>query len=301
MDHYYQTFHDIVDGKTTIRKYCKENHIAHKTLKKKFIELDLDTNLIKKGRPIQSLDTTLIDEVMEYRSCYKCGYKRSKQVVERILKIKDPPIDISQHKVYSIFKDRSMFVSFRAKNKNSHKKRFVAKYINQIWHTDLHYYNKITINQKEIQQYLLAFIDDRSRFIIYWTLIQDKSADTVSLHLRNLLARHCPPSRLVSDNGSEFIASSVQEILQHHDIIQYRIKPYTPQENGKMERWWRTIEDSIYNKEDLGPGIFQYNYIWYHSSLKHLYGRNTTPYESYSNDIKWNTSYLDELTYYTTK
>ena len=294
---YREIFELIRRHKVTVREFCKDNHISNKTLKKKFIIAGCDTNLIPKGRRHSTIDEMSMDEIIQYRCQYRCGYKRTQKAIN-ILRMEQDVYDrLTQNKVHEFFKQRDMFVVIKLTKKEKHKKRFVARFVNQIWHIDLHYFQKISYNNEIIQKYLLAVIDDRSRYIIYWKVIEDKSALTVSSNLLFLLSHHEAPSRMVCDNGKEFTASVVKNILDHFNVKQYRIKAYTPEENGKIERWWQTLESSLYKKEDISKVIEQYNKYWPHSSLRALYGRDTTPFESYSHDTFWNPSLPDELIY----
>ena len=57
------------------------------------------------------------------------------------------------------------------KAKEQERIRYVAKLMGQIWHTDLHEIEDLVIRkangeEEHRKQYLVAFLDDRSRFII---------------------------------------------------------------------------------------------------------------------------------------
>lgn len=66
--------------------------------------------------------------------------------------------------------------------------------------------------------------------------------------------------------------------------------PYTPEENGKCERFWSTLETV---SEDLldGPKIFKiiehYNNYWSHQGLKELTRTNMTPQEAWESMVHW--------------
>jgi transposase InsO family protein len=53
---------------------------------------------------------------------------------------------------------------------------------------------------------------------------------------------HPQPHTLISDNSSEFCGHVFQEVLKTRGITWWHTEPYTPEQNGKMERWWGTLE-----------------------------------------------------------
>jgi transposase InsO family protein len=156
--------------------------------------------------------------------------------------------------------------------KDLHKHRFESKYVDYLWHTDLH---EILIPGAETGErrivYLIAFLDDASRFIMHYRLIFDKTAETCAGVLLEALELWGPACVLGSDNGGEFVGDRFVEILAERCIRQWRTKPYTPQQNGKMERFWGTIEGCPAGKcdEDLIRRIVRhYNTKWVHKTIR---------------------------------
>jgi transposase InsO family protein len=48
--------------------------------------------------------------------------------------------------------------------------------------------------------------------------------------------------RIISDNGSQFIARDFHEFIRHAGMTHVRTSPYYPQANGKYERWNATLK-----------------------------------------------------------
>jgi len=44
-------------------------------------------------------------------------------------------------------------------------------------------------------------------------------------------------TRIISDNGPQFIAKDFKEFIRVSGITHVRTSPYYPQRNGKLERW----------------------------------------------------------------
>ena len=59
--------------------------------------------------------------------------------------------------------------------------------------------------------------------------------------LANAFEKEIPPKTMIMDNGTEF-QGPFEDLLQRRNVEIRKTLPYTPQQNGKIERWWDTIE-----------------------------------------------------------
>ncbi|KAH0786338.1 DDE-type integrase/transposase/recombinase [Histomonas meleagridis] len=166
-----------------------------------------------------------------------------------------------------------------------HQKRFYAKYVGQLWHTDIHYLSKIN----NLQYYLIAFIDDCSRYVVHWeVVIDDKTYIASALALIHALGKSQKPKTITIDNGGEFVGEEFQHVLDEKGIECFRTHPRTPEENGKIERFWSTLEKAraagrILDIPYIDLIITEYNNAWLHSSLKKQFHFPLTPLNA------WNT------------
>jgi len=86
--------------------------------------------------------------------------------------------------------------------------------------------------------------------------------------------------KLLSDNGSCYVASELKEYLQKkYQINQLHGKPAHPQTQGKIERYHRTMKNVVklhfyYSPEELEKALEEfvnrYNNQRYHESLQNL-------------------------------
>ena len=130
----------------------------------------------------------------------------------------------SERSVRKIFEIKGLFCFKLKKNvENMHDKKYHAKYAGQLWHTDLHYLNKLN----NIQYYLIAFIDDCTRFVIYWEVIDEKTSYASAKALINALSKTTKPKTITFDNGGEFIGPEFQQVLQEKGIECHRTHPRT--------------------------------------------------------------------------
>jgi len=91
--------------------------------------------------------------------------------------------------------------------------------------------------------------------------------------------------KLLSDNGSSYIASDFKSYLNKNEIKHIRGRVRHPQTQGKIERYHRSMKnviklDNYYSPMELEHALTQfvyyYNYQRYHESLN-----NTTPADMY--------------------
>jgi transposase InsO family protein len=90
------------------------------------------------------------------------------------------------------------------------------------------------------------------------------------------------PHTITIDNGKEFIGSAFQEILRQYCISDHRTHPYIPQENGKIERWWGTLERTLLQRDKLDDFVNMYYSVWSHEALSEMLGKRTTPDETWA-------------------
>jgi transposase InsO family protein len=153
---------------------------------------------------------------------------------------------------------------------------------NQLWQTDFTYLKVIGWGWF----YLSTVLDDYSRFIIAWKLCTTMKAkdvsDTLTMALRVSsldAARVSHRPRLLSDNGSSYIAGNLAEWLKDNGFDHIRGAPLHPQTQGKIERWHQTLKNRILLENYYLPGdlearigdfVAHYNYLRYHESIANL-------------------------------
>jgi transposase InsO family protein len=153
---------------------------------------------------------------------------------------------------------------------------------NQLWQTDFTYLKVIGWGWF----YLSTILDDFSRYIIAWKLCTTMKAEDVTDTLKLALdasgieeatVTHRP--RLLSDNGSSYIAGDLADWLADKKMGHVRGAPNHPQTQGSdwmgtnHERWHQTLKNRIllenyFMQEDLEASIDDfvghYNHRRYH-------------------------------------
>jgi putative transposase len=202
---------------------------------------------------------------------------------------------VSESSVYRLLKSHDLITSpafIVVKAADEFKDKTTAP--NQLWQTDFTYLKVIGWGWF----YLSTVLDDFSRYIIAWKLCTTMKAedvtDTLELALKSsgcdqATVIHKP--RLLTDNGSSYIAGDLAEWLDDRDMEHIRGAPYHPQTQGKIERWHQTLKNRILLENYYLPGdleahieafVGHYNNHRYHESLGNLtpadvyYGRGQT-------------------------
>ncbi len=90
---------------------------------------------------------------------------------------------------------------------------------------------------------IYTIIDDASRWVFAWSYETANAVNTVDF-LEKVLARAPFDIRKIrTDQGREFIANAVKDFLKRNDIAFRNNTPYCPEENGKIERFHRTLNE----------------------------------------------------------
>ncbi len=196
---------------------------------------------------------------------------------------------VSESTVYRLLKEQDLIASpafVVIKAAEEFKDKTTA--INQLWQTDFTYLKVIGWGWF----YLSTILDDYSRYIIAWKLCTTMKAGDVTDTLELALAAsgcdqatvlHKP--RLLSDNGSSYVAGDLAKWLEDKGMDHVRGAPFHPQTQGKIERWHQTMKNRVLLEHYYLPGDLErqveafvdyYNHHRYHESLK-----NVTPADVY--------------------
>jgi transposase InsO family protein len=113
---------------------------------------------------------------------------------------------------------------------------------NQLWQTDLFTF---MLKRQNRRVYLVAFMDDHSRFVTGYGLHASQSATLVIEVLRAAMAAYGAPEEILTDNGSQYITwrgkSQFTRELEKRGIKQIVARPRRPQTLGKIERFWGSL------------------------------------------------------------
>ena len=84
-------------------------------------------------------------------------------------------------------------------------------------------------------KYILTIIDTFSRWVELIP-IKDTGGETAAKAILQYIGRYGPPSSFLTDNGTQFVNTTVRELLALVEIEHCTIHPYSHEENGIVER-----------------------------------------------------------------
>lgn len=157
-------------------------------------------------------------------------------------KVLSPEAEINRATLYRYLKAEKL----RVVNDDAHDRRkFETDHPNELWQSDVMHGPYVTIDGRKRKSYLLAFLDDHSRFILFARFGLDETFDTFRDGLKCAIETHGLPQRLYVDNGSCFRSVQLEQTLALLGVALSHSRPYTPQGRGKVERWFRTVRDQF--------------------------------------------------------
>ena len=159
--------------------------------------------------------------------------------------------------------------------------RFERARPNQLWQTDLFTF---LLRRENRRVWLVAFMDDHSRFIVGYGIYASSSGALVREVLEAGIANFGPPEEVLSDNGPQYHTwrgkSAFTQLLDRRGIKHIVARPRHPQTLGKIERFWGTLwrellETAIFQGLDdarrrVGHFIDHYNFQRTHSGIDGL-------------------------------
>ena len=144
------------------------------------------------------------------------------------------------------------------------------------WHIDISY-----INIHGTFYYLTTVLDGYSRFIVHWEIRRSMTEQDELVVLQRAKEKfpHATP-RIISDNGSQFLAKDFKEFIRICGMTHVRTSPYYPQSNGKLERFHGSIKGECIRPgtpislEDalriVGRYVDHYNQVRLHSAIGYV-------------------------------
>lgn len=144
------------------------------------------------------------------------------------------------------------------------------------WHIDISY-----VNIHGTFYYLTTILDGYSRYIVHWEIrpsMTEQDELVVLQRAKEKFPRETP--RIISDNGSQFVAKDFKEFIRICGMTHVRTSPYYPQSNGKLERFHGSIKGECLRPgtpislEDavriVGRYVEHYNQVRLHSAVGYV-------------------------------
>ncbi len=151
------------------------------------------------------------------------------------------PNDISLSTFYRFLATNPDLNAVKNPDEEKEMKRFAHQYINELWQTDAMYGVYLKVGKSKKQTYLIAIIDDASRYITFskWSTTQKFSA--LREVFKEAVLRKGIPSVLYTDNGKIFRSAQLQMVCAQMGCSLVHAPPFQAHKKGKIERFFRTV------------------------------------------------------------
>lgn len=224
----------------------------------------------RKPNDDESLRLAIIRLAKQYG---RYGYRK----IARLLRIEG--WQVNHKKVERLWREEGLQLPQRHKkrkrlyHKDSSVIRLRPQYQNHIWSVDF-VHDKLSSGRP---YKMLTVLDEYTREALCVHVRARMGSAEVLEALYPLLLKHGKPEHIRSDNGPEFVATTLQEWLTKVGIRPIHIFPGSPWENGYNERFNRTLRREVLNAEwftslhqaqtVINTWLRQYNHIRPHQAL----------------------------------
>lgn len=174
--------------------------------------------------------------------------------------------------VRRLMKERGLFRQKRRKRRGNEEsndysrevfesretRSYESEYVLGLWHLDFHGAQVIRIvlpSGEVVTPKLLGILDDRSRLCCHAQWYLDETAETLVHGLSQAIQKRRRPQQLMTDNGSAMKADEVREGLARLGILHEKTLPACPEQNGKQEAWWGSVEGRLLAMLESVPNL----------------------------------------------
>jgi transposase InsO family protein len=159
---------------------------------------------------------------------------------------------LSPSTVYRILKEAHLVCPWRRRKKRQRGADEKATRVDERWATDL-----MQLQVGGGVYYFVSFMDEYSRYIVHQELVASMDGQTVSLAAQAAIDQLPKDSagqpltkpEIRSDNGSGYISQEFRVVLKENGLGHHRIRPHCPEENGLIERAYRTVREALEGEE----------------------------------------------------
>jgi len=275
--------------------YGKSERTIYRWLSNDNSKKSLDQqNRMKKYRRSRKYPPEIFTRIMEFKEELP---QRSAPIVRKLLKKEFPNRTPSLSTIYKYFHEQGLV--YKNRNRRQGYIKFERSKPNDLWQIDIA--GVQTVGHLE-KLYLIALLDDNSRFIVAAEYFKDQKGMNVIKIIRDAVMAYGRPNQILADNGTQFknligeLGTKYTRLLEILNIKPIFAKPNHPQTKGKLERWFGTVKQMFLGearfkvKQNPDYTLTDFNQIfknwvdWYNTEKPHrsLLGNNP-PIKRYFN------------------
>ena len=220
--------------------------------------------LRKPGRKRKEISDDEKKLILEKHEQYKLGPLALESRIER-----DTGIHIPHNRIYRIMLEGGLIMENPRKKRQRKYVRFERKHSMSLWQGDWKYLDN--------GKWLIAFLDDASRRIMCYGVFDNATTENTISVLKKGFQEYERPIEIMTDHGTQFVSSRTDkkgysrhkfgEFLEENGIKHILARVHHPQTNGKIERFFGTVEAKKRFFKDIDELMRWYNYDKPHMSL----------------------------------
>ena len=172
---------------------------------------------------------------------------------------------------------------------NQDMRLYERPHINEVWCGDSSVgpYLK-TPDGKKHKLYIIALIDDASRFITGIDIFYNDNFVNLMSVMKSAVAKYGRPKLFNFDNGSAYKNKQMELLAARIGSALNYCRPYTPTAKAKIERWFRTMKDQwmasldirdFHSLDELRGNLFAWVHLYNNTPHASLNGK--TPQERF--------------------
>lgn len=188
------------------------------------------------------VDKAVKDKIIEVKKSNPVfGVRRISDFLKRFFLLQASPAT-----VHKTLREAELVEKKRHKRKKNHSKpRFFERSTpNQLWQSDI-----CTFRLAGKNAYLIGFIDDYSRYITGLGFYRSQTAEHVLETFRRATGEYGVPKEMLTDNGRQYVnwrgTTRFEKELKKDRIKHIRSRPHHPMTLGKIERFWKSIQQEF--------------------------------------------------------
>jgi transposase InsO family protein len=191
---------------------------------------------------------------------------------------------VSVGRVRETFREEQLKTPRPRKKKRRRKakvRRFERARPRELWQSDI---TSFVLPRHRQRVYLVAYLDDYSRYVVSFGLHLHQKQDIVIEALLEGIARFGKPKEVLTDQGRQYYSwrgkSTFVRLLEREGIRHVVSRAHHPQTLGKTERFWATVahefwertqpQDLAEARERLGHFVAHYNHFRPHQGIDGL-------------------------------
>ena len=124
---------------------------------------------------------------------------------------------------------------------------YEVQHVHGLWHLDFHRCTRPVVTPRGTLEHLqcLGVLDDHSRLCCHVQWYRNEEAESLCHGLMQAIMKRGLPRRLMTDNGTAMKAEETCEGLLRLSIVHERTLDYSPEQNGKQEKFWEAVEGRL--------------------------------------------------------